>query len=139
AGYVKDIGLAFGDRGNGFSYGWNIDNTANARDRDAANSPDERYDSLNHLQKPSNPNAFWELAVPSGTYTVRLVAGDPSHIDSVYRLLAEGVLAGSGTPTRTTRRFEGTVTVPGTEGRLAIRNGAGGRKHKLDVIDVTAV
>src|SRR5262249_59415817 len=108
AGYVKDIGLAFGDRGNGFSYGWNIDNTANARDRDAANSPDERYDSLNHLQKPSNPNAFWELAVPSGTYTVRLVAGDPRHIDTLYRLLAEGGPAVNGPAARTTRWVRGT-------------------------------
>ena len=139
AGYVKDSGLAFGNRGNGFSYGWNIDNTVNARDRDAANSPDERYDSLNHLQKPSNPNAFWELAVPNGTYTVRVVSGDPSHIDSVYRLLAEGVLAINATPTSATRWFEGTVTVPVTDGRLTISNATGASNNKINFIDVTAV
>ena len=48
-GYVKDSGLVFSDRGNGFFYGWNLDNTLNARDRDAANSPDER------LRQPQPP------------------------------------------------------------------------------------
>ena len=34
SGYLPDAGLAFGDRGNGQSYGWNVDNTAQMRDRD---------------------------------------------------------------------------------------------------------
>jgi hypothetical protein len=139
AGYVKDIGLAYSDRGNGFTYGWNVDNTAGARDRDAANSPDERYDSLNHLQQTSNPNAFWELAVPSGTYSVRLVSGDPSNFDSIYRLLVEGVLAINATPTSATRWFEGAVTVLVTDGRLTISNAPGASNNKINFIDVTAM
>ena len=42
---------------------------------------------------------MWELAVPNGTYRVRVVAGDPTHIDSVYRTNVEGVLAINATPT----------------------------------------
>src|SRR5688500_9623666 len=57
AGYVADVGLPFGSRGNGLSYGWNADNSAHTRDRNAGNSPDQRYDTLTHLQKPQNPNA----------------------------------------------------------------------------------
>src|SRR5262249_18532957 len=34
-GYLADTGLVFGDRGNGQSYGWNADNSANARNRNA--------------------------------------------------------------------------------------------------------
>ena len=38
------------------------------------------------MQKPANPNAVWEIAVPSGTYTVRIVSGDPDYFDSVFRV-----------------------------------------------------
>ena len=72
---------------------------AQTRDRNAANSPDQRYDTLTHLQKPENPDAVWELAVPNGTYSVRIVSGDAPNFDSVFRTTAEGVLVVSGTPT----------------------------------------
>src|SRR5205823_143213 len=62
ARYVADTGLSYGKRSGGLYYGWNQDNTANARDRDAANSPDELHDSLAHMQKPNNPNAWWGIA-----------------------------------------------------------------------------
>src|SRR5207244_7134905 len=44
AGYRADYGLAFGDRGNGFSYGWDVDNSANTAVRDVMS--DVRYDTL---------------------------------------------------------------------------------------------
>src|SRR5207249_276764 len=89
SGYLADRGAAFGARGNGFSYGWNANNSANAINRNLPNSRDERYDTLNQMQSSSNPNAFWEIAVPNGTYTVRLVAGDPGFFDSVYKINVE--------------------------------------------------
>ena len=64
-------------RGNGQTYGWNADNTAQARDRNSARSPDQAYDTLTHMQRPANPNAVWEIALPNGTYSVRLVAATP--------------------------------------------------------------
>ena len=75
AGYLADGGLVYAARGNGQTYGWNADNTAQTRDRNAANSPDQRYDTLTHLQKPANPDAVWEIAVPNGTYVVRAGVG----------------------------------------------------------------
>jgi len=136
-GYLADTGAVFADRGNGFSYGWNADNAAQTRDRNAANSPDQRYDTLVHLQKPANPDARWELALPSGTYTVRMVSGDPSNIDSVYRLNAEAILALSGTPTSSTLWFDQTVSVAVTDGRLTISNATGSQNNKIDFIEVT--
>ena len=61
-GYLPDYGEAFGDRGNGFSYGWSRDITADARDRDVANSPDQRYDTFIHFQK--GEAAVWEIVLP---------------------------------------------------------------------------
>ncbi len=136
AGYRADTGAAYGDRGNGLSYGWNTA-TNETRDRNAANSPDQRHDTLNHLQKPSNPSARWEVAVPNGTYQVRVLAGDPLHVDSVFRLQAESTLVVSGTPTTAARWFEGTATVTVTDGRLTVSSGAGASNNKINSIDIT--
>jgi len=139
AGYLQDNGVAFGDRGNGYSYGWNIDNSAAARDRDAANSPDQRYDTLIHMNKPENPNAFWELALPNGPYTVRVVSGDPSYFNSVYRVNVEGVLTVNATPTATAKWFEGTQTVTVADGRLTISCAAGGDNNKICFLEINSI
>jgi galactose oxidase len=139
AGYVKDDGLVYGNRGNGYTYGWNGNNSSTTRDRNAANSPDQRYDTLIHMQKPVLPNATWEIAVPNGTYSVFLVAGDPSNIDSVYRINVEGALAINGTPTSGTRWFSNTVTVTVSDGRLTVSNATGSSNNKICFIDITRV
>ena len=137
AGYLADGGLTYAARGNGQTYGWNADNTAQTRDRDAANSADQRYDTFTHLQKAGNPDAVWEIAVPNGVYAVRVVSGDASNFDSVFRTTVEGVLTVSGTPTSTTRWFEGTSTVTVTDGRLTIRTGAGASNNKICFVEIT--
>ena len=136
-GFLADTGLVFGTRGNGQSYGWNIDNSAQTRDRNEANSPDQAYDTLTHLQKPANPTAAWQIAVTNGTYRVRIVAGDASNFDSVFRLAAEGVLVVNGIPTTTTRWIEGTATVTVTDGRLTITNGGGASNNKICFVVIT--
>jgi hypothetical protein len=135
-GYLMDGGAVFGDRGNGYSYGWNADNSTTARDRNAANSPDQRYDTLLHLQKPENPDAVWEIAVPNGTYRVHAVSGDPGFTDSVFKLNVEGVLAVNGTPTTAQLWHEGTVTVTVSDGRLSVGNGSGAANNKVCFIEI---
>ncbi|WP_163990757.1 PQQ-dependent sugar dehydrogenase [Pyxidicoccus caerfyrddinensis] len=135
-GYVADTGLVFGARGNGLSYGWNADNSTQTRDRNSTTSPDERYDTLTHLQKPENPNASWELAVPSGKYRVTLAAGDALHFDSVFQLAVEGQLALSGTPTTGARFITSSADVTITDGRLTLGNGSGAANNKVCFIDV---
>ena len=137
AGYLSDTGLAYADRGTGQTYGWNIDNSAQTRDRNAANSPDQRYDTLTHLQKPANPDGVWEIAVQAGTYTVRVVSGDAQHFDSVFRTSVEGVLTVNGTPTSATRWVEGTATVTVSDGRLTVRSAAGASNNKICFVEIT--
>jgi glucose/arabinose dehydrogenase len=137
AGYLVDGGLVYGARGNGQTYGWNLDNSATTRDRNSSASQDQRYDTLVHLQKPENPDAVWELAVPNGTYDVHMVAGDAGFFDSVYRLTVEGVLVVSGTPSSAVHWIEGTSTVTVSDGRLTIRSGSGGVNNKICFVDVT--
>lgn len=131
AGFLSDAGLPFGDRGNGQTYGWAADNAANARDRNAAASPDQAYDTLTHLQRGANTDARWELAIANGTYAVRVVAGDAAYFDSVFRIAVEGILTVSGTPTSAARWVEGSATVTVTDGRLTIGNAPGASNNKL--------
>jgi len=137
AGYLADTGDPYGNRGNGYSYGWNAANSSTARDRNSPASPDQRHDTLLHLQKPENPNALWEIGLPNGSYTVRIVSGDPSHIDSVFKMNVEGVLSVDGTPTSTTHWFEATRTVSVSDGKLTIGNAAGAANNKICFVDIT--
>jgi hypothetical protein len=90
-GYVQDVGDVVGDRGNGLSYGWDRDITADSRWRMNPASPDLRYDTFNHLIKVTPP-AVWNLAIPNGFYRVHIVAGDPSNADSVFQFDVEAVV-----------------------------------------------
>jgi len=134
--YVADRGYVFANRGNGYSYGWNLDNTGTTRNRDHADSPDERYDTLSHMQKYDQ--LTWEIAVPEGVYTVHVVAGDPGYTDSTYRIEVEGVLAVDATPSWPRRWWEASVSVLVTDGRLTIGNAAGSYNNKLCFLHVVA-
>ncbi len=139
AGYLADGGLVFADRGNGQSYGWNADNTAQTRDRNAANSPDQRYDTLTHLQKPAVPGRhLGDRGAERQLQWCAWCRAMPANFDSVFRTTVEGVLTVNGTPTTTTRWIEGTSTVTVTDGRLTIRSGAGASNNKICFVDITA-
>ncbi|MBA3845556.1 MAG: DUF1593 domain-containing protein, partial [Planctomycetes bacterium] len=113
-GSVADTGASFAARGNGLDYGWNTTNDQ-ARERNAHG--DQRYDTLNHLQKASGMT--WEIAVPNGTYEVRLVCGDAGFTDQVNHILIEGMLASDGDGADAFD--EHSVTVPVNDGRLTVR------------------
>src|SRR3954462_6411626 len=95
SGYLADGGSVYGNRGNGFTYGWDVSNTGAARERNT--DADQRYDTFTHTQ--AYGVRTWEAAVPQGQYAVHLVAGDSSYNDSVYKFNVEGVLTVNGTPT----------------------------------------
>jgi hypothetical protein len=126
----------YGSRGNGQTYGWTRDNTSLTRDRNSALSPDQRYDTMTHLQKPANPDAVWEIAVPNGRYIVRAVAGDAAYFDGVFRTTAEGVLTVNGSPSTSARWVEGTASVTVGDGRLTLRSGSGAVNNKLCFVEI---
>lgn len=136
SGYVADTGLVYGARGNGLTYGWDADNRGAMRDRNWPTSPDQRYDTVAHTQLYGTRK--WEIAVPNGTYTVRIVMGDPGPTNSVYRYNVEGVTAPGGTPGGTVRWFDNTVTATVSDGRLTITNAPGASNNKIDFVEITA-
>lgn len=57
AGYLPDYGEVFGDRGNGFSCGWNTDKTGDMYKRHSSSFADQKYDTLvrRHGSKTRSP------------------------------------------------------------------------------------
>lgn len=135
AGWIPDTSSVFGDRGNGFSYGWT---TAfnETRDRNAATAPDQLHDTLNHLQK-GGTNRVWELAVPSGSYEVTILRGDPSYTDQVNHLLVEGVRMAD--PDGQDAFDRDTVMVEVSDGRLTVRPADDAFNAKICAISVKKV
>lgn len=143
-GYVQDIGEVFEDRGNGYSYGWDRNIVGDGRYRQAANSPDLRYDTFMHLIK-ATPPAVWEIALPDGPYQAHIVAGDPSNTDSVFQFDVEGALTATVTPggpgSFNVNWADFTVTCVVSDGRLTVRSGPNSQttanNNKIGFIDIT--
>jgi hypothetical protein len=161
-GYLKDSGEAFGDRQNGYTYGWwnAPDNvtpapTADGSSRERNVNPDARYDTIVQLHKagespPTGP-VWWEVNIPNGTYKVRVVAGDASNADEYLSFIAEankvgGVpqVDGSGVslihydiPTLGGNFADsGFMTVTVTDGNLTISEGPDANNNKIAFIDI---
>ncbi|OHB66563.1 MAG: hypothetical protein A2Y77_14485 [Planctomycetes bacterium RBG_13_62_9] len=131
-GYLPDSGLAFGDRGNGYTYGWSRDISADSRDRGNAH-PDQRYDTLIHFQKGAD--AIWEIVIPNGKYNVLLVCGDPSNTDQTNTLDVEHVICTD--PNGQTGNYDKySVTVTVTDGRFTIKPAPGSSNAKICFVDI---
>lgn len=137
-GYLIDAGAAYAAR-NGQTYGWSTAlKTTALVDRNSSSSPDQRYDT--HAVAGSSTTLRWELAVPAGTYDVRVVCGDPSaYANTVYKVAVEGVLTVNGTPTSTRRWLEGTSRVTVSDGRLTLTNASGAKSNKPCFVSVVPV
>ena len=139
ASFITDIGAAYPNQSNGLTFGWNANNSANAVDRNNPNAPTVQQDSFAEMQASSNPNASWMIAVPNGTYSVQIVAGDPNAFNSVYKIAVNGVLTVSGTPTSSNLWISGTATVTVTNGLLTVTNATGAQNNKIDYIDISQI
>ena len=138
AGYMKDAGNIYGDRGNGYTYGWNADVRANARER-SSSSP-KKFDTFMQMQYNNGYN-FWEIELPEGYYKVSIAAGDPNYFDSYHAISAEGKLIISEAVYSSKRFAYGSDTVFVTDGKLTIRpaTGSGATNAKIDFIHIEKV
>jgi len=139
-GYLPDYGLPFGPQGDcPFQYGWDRDITADARNRGSGNAPDERYDTLVHLQKGAA--TIWEIELPNGNYQLFLVAGDPGYTDQTDSFDVEGVIAtdpdGQAGAGFDFDEWELLVTV--ADGRLTIKPAPDASNAKIMFVDIMGV
>ena len=137
AGYLPTPGSSFGNRGNGQSYGWTVDNTrADARSqrgelaRSALRHADAPAEAGQPRRRLGDCRAERQLLRADRRRATR------TNFDSVFRTTAEGVLVVSGTPTTSARWIEGTATVTVTDGRLTLRSGAGASNNKICFVEV---
>jgi glucose/arabinose dehydrogenase len=133
AGYLKDAGNTFANRGNGYSYGWSSDHTDVSRDRNINN--DQRLDTLVHFHN----GATWEIALPSGAYAVTAVIGDAGNA-STHTLNVEGVSYWTGLTLSANEFAERTQVVSVDDGRLTLDMGSAPDKStRIDYIEITPV
>jgi len=130
SGYLPDYGEVYADRGNGNSYGWDIDITADMRDRDAIT--DQKWDTLAHMQKAGNRT--WEMSLPNGTYDLVIGCGDPSNADFINNLDVEGTVITDPDPYDNFDEYNLTVSV--TDGRLTITTAAGAVNAKICFVEI---
>jgi chitodextrinase len=134
SGYMGDSGAAYADRGNGYSYGWDTDNAANTRDRGTSAHADARYRTLNHMQVSANRK--WEIGLANGSYSVKVVAGDPSFTNQTNSLNIEGTTLTD--PDGQDNFDEYTVTVTVSDGRLTIQPASGASNAKICFVEITS-
>ena len=133
AGYLRDFGEAYGPRtganqGNGLVYGWiqqsdlstPLSLVGNGRDRGV--HPDQRLDTLLHMQLGVTTPGAWQVAVPNGGYTVSVSVGDAGGaLDSTHRINVEGQVAIAGfQPVAGDKFSAATKTVNVADGALTI-------------------
>ena len=134
AGYLPDTGAVFGDRGNGYTYGWD---QLNEETRNRNKGEDERYDSINHMEKNDNDRT-WEIALANGEYDVFIVCGDPDATNQTNTLDVEGTTLTDTTPLSGDFHFdEYLTTVTVSDGRLTIMPGAESDNAKIAFLHIT--
>lgn len=142
AGYVADSGAFYGDRGNGYSYGWSGGKLpAITREQNAAkpsrNGPDTSYDTF-ALVYPTGRGSQWQIAVPNGEYTVQVVTGSPIVFPALYRVEVDGELVLNGRATQKSQWVTASEEITVVNGMLSITS-MRGVIDRLDSVTITAV
>ncbi len=131
--YLPDSGEAFADRGNGYSYGWDMDIQGDARERNTTS--DQRYDTLVQMQE--GEARTWEIELPNGGYDVFLACGDPSYNDQICTMDVEGTVLVDLDGRDNFDEYNLTVIV--SDGRLTIQPAAGGIKCKVMFVHIMRI
>ena len=133
-GYLPDIGEIFGDRGNGYSYGWDQDIQGDARERNA--NSDQRYDTIVQFQEDGIAKT-WEIELPNGSYELFVACGEPSYDDQIDTIDVEGVILNDPDGRDNYDEYDVTVTV--SDGRLTIQPAPGGLKCKIMFLHISTL
>ncbi|MDX2191007.1 MAG: DUF4038 domain-containing protein [Bacteroidota bacterium] len=133
SGYLSDIGAVYGNRSNGYSYGWNATN-ANARNR-SVSGVSLLQNTFNHMQKGST--FTWEIGVNNGVYEVNLMMGDPSFIDQLNSVLIENITVNDSDGKDNYDLFS-AITVTVTDGKLTISPTSTASNAKIAYVEITS-
>jgi hypothetical protein len=133
AGYDQDNGDVYGLRVNGLTYGWNKTHTADDRDRNKLT--DQILDTLVQMQTA----ATWSIAVPNGTYNVKLSVGDAQYTSN-NTVNINGVNYWTNLALGITQFANKTMQITVTNGKIVLDNvGSPDRMTKLNYIEISAM
>jgi hypothetical protein len=132
-GYLADFGELFGDRGNGYTYGWDMDIQGDSRRRGVSSDP--RYDTVVQMQE-GDPRT-WEIELPAGGYQLFIACGDAGYNDQIDTIDVEGTIFTDPDGRDNYDEYDGTIIV--TDGRLTIKPAPGGTKCKLLFLHITRI
>lgn len=131
SGYLPDSGNVFGNRGNGYQYGWSSDHTDLDRDRNA--NADQRLDTLLHFHAEQS----WEIELPNGAYSVTASIGDAGN-PSTHTLNVEGFAFWQNESLGSNKFRQRTQVVIVSDGRLTLDVGTAAEKStRINYIEIT--
>ncbi len=132
-GYVADSGAQFGDRSQGWVYGWISDISSwSPRVRNSNLSPDKLHDTF-----LSMVGRTWSVAVENGTYQVRIVAGDATTTDLRMHLQVEDQIDIVENTSVDKRWIDTTATVEVTDGAITIEDLSSEVHARLCFVEIT--
>jgi hypothetical protein len=138
SGYLGDFGQTYAARGNGYSYGWNVDHTA----RTFAYSAVPGYETVwgaawSLIRLLPGSSTSWEIALANGAYDVTILAAGYQCQGQLQQLAVEGVLVVNGTAGWDYDTYVGgTQTIPVSDGRLTVTNGPSAALNCIDDIQI---
>jgi len=121
-GYLADWGQVYGPQDNGYTYGWDSDNTDNSRFR-PADTP--RNSTFNHMQRDGRngrTNHYWEIDLDNGSYKVTIGSGDAEYFDERQIIQAEGITVLDGTTSEANPFIDASAEISVSDGKLTIGN-----------------
>jgi hypothetical protein len=135
SGYLRDSGDVYGNRGNGYSYGWNRSHTSRTYYYEPfAWTPNPYWSNIFML---AGTGTSWEIALPNANYEVHIAAGGWQSANVLQRITAEGVVIVDAVGTDYGPWVGGTQTVSVSDGKLTVKNGAGASNNSICLIRIT--
>ena len=138
SGYKGDYGQVFGNRGNGYSYGWNVSHVGRTFGYSALPGWEKTWGaawSLIRLLPGSSTR--WEIAVANGNYEVTILAAGYRCQGQLQQITAEGVLVVNGVAGWDYDTYVGgTRLVTVQDGRLTVTNGPTAAENCIDYIQI---
>jgi pectate lyase len=140
SGYLGDFGQTFANRGNGYSYGWNVDHTSRTFAYSAVPGSETVWGAgWSLIRMLPGSSTHWDIALANGAYNVTIVAAGYQCQGQLQQISAEGVLVVNGTAGWDYDTYVGgTQTVTVNDGRLTITNGPSAALNCIDYIQISA-
>ncbi|MBN1995900.1 aryl-sulfate sulfotransferase [candidate division KSB1 bacterium] len=130
-GYVADTGEEFGQRSNGYTYGWLNGTNPESIRRDGLS--DARYATLNYLQK-TEIDRVWEIELSDNSYRIFLVMGDAAYTDQINNVIIEDAVLHD--PDGQDLFDEYAVDVVVNDGRLTLSPGPEAKNAKVCFVEI---